>query len=45
MSAPCSAPRRWRGMRQSEDGKAVARLIPHPHLSVLLALIWILLAN
>src|SRR5690348_16196542 len=49
MSAPCSA-RRWvrrwvrRRLRPKGD-RIMARLVPHPHLSVLLALVWILLAN
>src|SRR4051794_9788881 len=45
MSAPCSGRRRRRRKRRSKGDKMKARLVPHPHLSVLLALVWILLAN
>ena len=45
MSAPCSAPPCRRRPRQYRSDRAMARLVPHPHLSVLLALVWILLAN
>src|ERR1051325_11425093 len=46
MSAPCSVRLYCRRKpRQYKGGSAMARLVPHPHLSVLLALVWILLAN
>src|SRR3954471_6210634 len=45
MSAPCSGRCRVRCWPRRKGDRIMARLLPHPHLSVLLALVWILLAN